>query len=103
MGVRELERKLAKICRKIARKGEKTVVDAGKALEMLGKRHQSKLWSGVGVVNGLAWTQLGGKVLTVEAVQYHNSKQRIEVTGQLGDVMKESVNIAFSWIKANID
>ena len=55
------------------------------------------------MVNGLAWTQLGGKVLTVEAVQYHNSKQRIEVTGQLGEVMKESVNIAFSWIKANID
>jgi len=36
-------------------------------------------------------------------VQYQSSKQKIEVTGQLGDVMKESVNIAFSWIKANLD
>ena len=77
MGVRELERKLAKICRKVARKGEKMVVDAAKALDMLGKRHENELWGGVGVVNGLAWTQMGGKVLTVEAVQYHSGKQKI--------------------------
>lgn len=51
----------------------------------------------------MAWTQMGGKVLTVEAVQYRSNKQKIEVTGQLGDVMKESVNIAFSWIKSNLD
>ena len=46
---------------------------------------------------------MGGKVLTVEALQYSSSRQKIEVTGQLGDVMKESVNIAFSWIKANLN
>ena len=102
MGVRELERKLGKICRKVARKGEKTVVNPAKAEELLGKRYSNELWSGVGVVNGLAWTQLGGKVLTVEAVQYRSGKQKIEVTGQLGDVMRESVGIGFSWIKANI-
>jgi ATP-dependent Lon protease len=50
----------------------------------------------------MAWTQMGGKLLTVEAIQFKSNRQKIEVTGQLGDVMKESVNIAFSWIKANI-
>lgn len=46
---------------------------------------------------------MGGKLLTVEAIQYRSSRQKIEVTGQLGDVMKESANIAFSWIKANLE
>ena len=40
------------------------------------------------MVNGLAWTPMGGKVLTVESIQYNSSKQKIQVTGQLGDVMK---------------
>lgn len=44
---------------------------------------------------------MGGKLLLVEAIKYPNSKAKIEVTGQLGDVMKESINIALSWIKAN--
>ena len=60
------------------------------------------MWSGVGIVNGMAWTQMGGKVLTVEAIKYKSSKPKIEITGQLGEVMKESVNIAFSWIKSNL-
>ncbi len=51
----------------------------------------------------MAWTQMGGKVLTVEAILYRSQKQKIQVTGQLGDVMKESVSIAFSWIKSNFD
>lgn len=51
----------------------------------------------------MAWTQMGGKLLTVESILYRTEKQKIEVTGQLGDVMKESVNIAFSWIKANFE
>ena len=51
----------------------------------------------------MAWTQLGGKVLTVQAILYRAEKQKIEVTGQLGDVMKESVSIAFSWIKSNFE
>lgn len=46
---------------------------------------------------------MGGKVLTVEALQYRSSRQKVEVTGQLGDIMKESVNIGFSWIKAHLD
>jgi len=98
-----LERKLSKICRKVARKGNKEFVTKEKVEEFLGKRIEQELWAGVGVVNGLAWTAMGGKVLTVEALQYRSNKQKIEVTGQLGDVMKESVNIAFSWIKAHLN
>lgn len=103
MGVRELERNLSKICRKVVRKGTKEVIIKEKVEEYLGKRHRNELWGGIGVVNGLAWTQMGGKVLTVEALQYRSNKQKINVTGQLGDVMKESVDIAFSWIKAHLD
>lgn len=55
------------------------------------------------MVNGMAWTKMGGKLLIVEAVQYKSSKQKIEVTGQLGEVMKESVSIALSWIRSNLD
>lgn len=46
---------------------------------------------------------MGGKVLTVEAIQYQSSRQKIQVTGQLGEVMRESVDIAFSWIKSHLD
>ena len=67
----------------------------------MGKNHKSERWSGIGVVNGMAWTQMGGKLLMVEAILHRSDKQKIDVTGQLGDVMKESVTIAFSWIKAN--
>ena len=67
----------------------------------MGKKHKNERWNGVGVVNGMAWTQMGGKLLTVEAILYRSEKQKIDVTGQLGDVMKGSVNIAFSWIKSN--
>lgn len=49
----------------------------------------------------MAWTEMGGKVLTVEAIQYRSDKHKVQVTGQLGDVMKESVNIALSWLRSN--
>ena len=65
MGVRSLERKIAKICRKVVRKGVKETITKDKVEEYLDKRHEQELWGGVGVVNGLAWTPLGGKVLTV--------------------------------------
>ncbi len=51
----------------------------------------------------MAWTQMGGKLLVVEAILHRGDKQKIEVTGQLGDVMKESVAIGLSWIKANFE
>ena len=44
---------------------------------------------------------MGGKILTVEAIQYRSLNPKIDVTGQLGEVMKESANIALSWVKSN--
>ena len=101
MGVRMLERNVGKICRKIAYKNKKTSVTRQTVLDLLGPTKDKKLWNGVGIVKGLAWTAYGGKVLMVEAVK-STGKGKIEITGQLGDVMKESVNIAFSWIKSNL-
>lgn len=103
LGVRNLERAIGKVCRKIARRGRRELVTKEKVEEYLGKRTKNELWSGVGVVNGLAWTELGGKVLTVESLQYRNDKQKLRMTGQLGEVMKESVDIAFSWIRSNFE
>lgn len=69
--------------------------------KILGPIRRDERWKGIGVVNGMAWTEMGGKLLLVEAIKYPSSKFKIEVTGQLGDVMKESIHIALSWIKAN--
>lgn len=87
MGVRKLERNVGKICRKMAVKGKRAVVDKEKVLEVLGPVRDKRVWGGVGIVKGLAWTAYGGKVLMVEAVK-SAGKGKIEITGQLGDVMK---------------
>ena len=60
-----MERKLAKICRKVVRKGTKEVITEDKVEEYLDRWYKSEVWGGIGVVNGLAWTKMGGKVLTV--------------------------------------
>lgn len=65
MGVRQLERNLAKICRKMARKNEKTKITSEIVTQILGPIHKEDRWSGVGVVNGMAWTEMGGKLLLV--------------------------------------
>ena len=65
MGVRQLERDVAKICRKIAYKGNKEVIDVKRVNDILGKRKEERLWTGIGVVKGMAWTTHGGKVLIV--------------------------------------
>lgn len=75
--MRELERKISKICRKVARKGQKEKVTKDVVEESLGKRYKPEFWSGIGVVNGMAWTQMGGKLLTVEAIQYQSNRQKI--------------------------
>ena len=54
--MRELERNLSKICRKVARKNVKEIITPEKAEEYLGKRYKHDLWSGVGIINGMAWT-----------------------------------------------
>ena len=64
---------------------------------------KEKLPSGIGIVNGLAWTSMGGETLTIEASHIHNLNRGFKLTGQLGDVMKESAEIAYSYVIANIN
>jgi ATP-dependent Lon protease len=111
-GVRTLERKVAEICRSVAvgvasGKMDKQVITAAKVEEILGpKRHElnvAERTSQTGVSVGLYYTSLGfGDILFVEATKMPG-KGSLTLTGQLGDVMKESVNIAFSWLRANAE
>ncbi len=107
-GVRELERKIAKLCRKavITTLKSKKIVDiSSKNLkEFLGvKKYEHTLIERkdlVGVVNGLAYTEVGGDILLIEAVKIPNGKGEIKYTGELGNVMKESIQTAYSLVKS---
>jgi ATP-dependent Lon protease len=108
-GVRNLERRLADICRKAAAqvaKGrtQKTRVDEKRLREWLGPRRFSgevrKRTSKPGVATGLAYTAVGGDVLFIEATAYPG-KGNLTVTGQLGDVMQESARAALSWVRSH--
>lgn len=109
-GVRKLERFLAQICRKADRKllelgeGKRLTVGAKDLESYLGIRKYlpDRLPSTdqVGLVTGLAWTSVGGEVLEVE-VNVMDGTGKLELTGNLGDVMKESARAAMSYIRAN--
>src|SRR5206468_12559186 len=109
-GVRNLEREIASICRKVARKvveekpEGKTVVTPEAVEEFLGPikfyREVAERTDRSGVAIGLAWTQSGGDILFVEATRMRG-KGALSVTGSLGDVMKESVQAAVSYIRAS--
>jgi ATP-dependent Lon protease len=111
-GVRGLEREIASACRKVALKvalGEherKLSVTAPKARELLGRiRFQPDLkrrTSEPGVATGLAWTPVGGDVLYIEATAMPG-KGKLQITGQLGDVMKESAQAALSYVRGHAD
>ena len=107
-GVRNLEREIAKLARKavtdILKKTTKTVaVDEKKAEDYLGvQRHRYGLAEKedqVGVVTGLAWTSVGGDLLQIEALKLPG-KGRMKTTGKLGDVMKESIDAASSYVRS---
>ena len=107
-GVRDLERLIAKICRRAVKEildGKKSVrVTMNNFTKYLGKErffedHISRE-DKVGVVNGLAWTSVGGTMLTIEA-SVMDGKGNVEFTGSLGDVMKESGQAAMSYIRSN--
>ncbi|TSK06776.1 MAG: endopeptidase La [Geobacter sp.] len=107
-GLRNLEREIGSVCRKVARKyaegkGEKFVITAGTVAKYLGPpkflREEEMDKNEVGVVTGLAWTPVGGEVLFVEATVM-KGKGGLTLTGQLGDVMKESVQAALSYIRS---
>ena len=110
-GVRQLERLIAKICRKVdvkilKEKVESVYIDEKDIEDYLGKKifdHTKKLKEAqIGVVTGLAYTQYGGDILPIE-VNHFKGTGKLIITGQLGDVMKESASIAFSYIKANVE
>ena len=107
-GVRNLERKIGEICRKAAREiyqGDKTKIKITESnLEKyLGKEKYSfdkaNEQDEIGIVRGLAWTSVGGDTLQIE-VNVMPGKGDIKLTGQLGDVMKESATIGLSYIRA---
>src|ERR1700745_230743 len=107
-GVRELERQIASVCRSIASqvargKTEHVTVTPELVAEMLGPAkyvRETKLkTSKPGVVTGLAYTPQGGEVLHIEATRYPG-KGNITLTGQIGNVMKESVQAAFSLVRS---
>lgn len=107
-GVRDLERKIGEICRKAARKlleksEEKVVVNAKNLSDFLGKekyRPESKNKKDeVGIVRGLAWTPVGGTTLSIE-VNIMPGKGETELTGQMGDVMKESALAGLSFLRS---
>lgn len=110
-GVRGLERKLGQICRKAAREimeeGKQKVSVTGKNLEKyLGKARYNYLMANkkdeVGIARGLAWTQVGGDTLQIE-VNVMPGKGELVLTGQLGDVMKESAQAGISYIRSVAD
>jgi ATP-dependent Lon protease len=111
-GVRSLEREIAAICRKVAlqvaegRLGRKVSVTAPKVRELLGRaRFQAdtkRRTSEPGVATGLAWTPVGGDVLFIEATAMPGSG-KLTITGQLGDVMKESAQAALSYVRGHAD
>ena len=109
-GVRSLERNLAQICRKadvfvLAENSGKRISVTGSTVEnFLGKRKflpdRLPVCDQIGLVTGLAWTSVGGEVLEVE-VNVMDGNGKLELTGNLGDVMKESAHAALSFIRAN--
>ena len=109
-GVRNLEREIGALCRKVARRraeGDESPVEvtAGTVVEMLGApRHLdeevAERTRRPGVAIGLAWTPVGGDVLFVEARRMSGGGA-LTLTGHLGDVMKESARAALSWLRAN--
>lgn len=110
-GVRSLERKIATLCRKAAKvivSGEKRSVriSAGNIEQYLGaKKYLDDEFSKkneIGLVNGLAWTSVGGVIMPLE-VSVFDGKGAIEITGSLGDVMKESAKIAVSYVRSIAD
>jgi ATP-dependent Lon protease len=111
-GVRGLEREIGAVCRKVARRvaegddAGKVSVTAARVPELLGRpkvnRELGRRTGEPGVATGLAWTPVGGDVLYVEATAMPG-KGDLTLTGQLGDVMRESARTALSWVRGHAD
>ncbi len=113
-GVRSLEREIAKVCRKVVReilqksskKATHTIVSSRNLEKYLGVRKfrygLAEEHDQIGQVNGLAWTEVGGELLTIEAVVMPG-KGKNQHTGHLGDVMKESIDAAVTVVRSRVD
>lgn len=110
-GVRNLERKLAGICRKVAFKIVKGKSKGAQVTEKNLEKYLGpviyldddiSLKSSVGVANGLAWTSVGGELLKVEVLAF-KGKGNLTLTGQLGDVMKESAQAGYTYIRSRAE
>jgi ATP-dependent Lon protease len=111
-GVRSLDREIATIARKVARRlaegqTEPVRITAERVVELLGRPRfvdeVAERTSRPGVATGLAWTPVGGEVLFVEASMMPGSEERLVLTGMLGDVMRESAQAAVSYVWSNAE
>jgi ATP-dependent Lon protease len=110
-GLRNLEREIGSVCRKAAREiaeeGQHKIKVTEKLVEKyLGKKkffsEAKRMTSEPGVATGLAWTMNGGDIIFIESTRMHG-KGNLTLTGQLGDVMKESAQAALSWVRTHAD
>ncbi|HEX7706029.1 MAG TPA: endopeptidase La, partial [Thermoanaerobaculia bacterium] len=111
-GVRGLEREIGSVLRKIARQVVKSgpdyevTIDRAKVRELLGKAkyrsHQIQDKAEIGLTTGLAWTEVGGEILTTE-VALARGKGNLTLTGKLGDVMQESARAALSYVRSRAE
>ncbi|MBV9816864.1 MAG: endopeptidase La [Solirubrobacterales bacterium] len=111
-GVRQLEREIGTACRKVARRvaegttTRKVTVTEPRVRELLGKRHfhseTRRRTSRPGVATGLAWTPVGGEVLFIEASAM-SGRGGLTITGQIGDVMRESAQAALTYVRSRAD
>lgn len=108
-GVRQLEKQLGKLVRKAVVK----LLDDPEAKLKIGNKdleaalgmpvfRSEQVLAGKGVITGLAWTSMGGATLPIEATRIHTLNRGFKLTGQLGEVMKESAEIAYSYISSNL-
>ncbi len=108
-GVRQLEKQLGKLVRKSVVK----LLDARDSVIKIGHKdleaslgmpvfRNEQVLSGTGVITGLAWTSMGGATLPIEATRIHTLNRGFKLTGQLGDVMKESAEIAYSYVGSHL-
>ncbi len=109
-GVRNLEREIGSLCRKVAKQiseGHETpiVVTAEQVSDYLGRQRffeeAAERIDRPGIATGLAWTPVGGEIMFIEAATMPSKEERLILTGQLGDVMKESAMAALSYVRSN--
>jgi ATP-dependent Lon protease len=108
-GVRQLEKQLGKLVRKAVVKlledpESKIRIGAKDLEEALGMPvfRNERVLAGTGVITGLAWTSMGGATLPIEATRIHTLNRGFKLTGQLGEVMKESAEIAYSYVSSHL-